>query len=454
MIRDIISPIDQSVYVQRPLADPQQVETTLNAAQAAQQKWANTPLSERADLCRLMVEEFTKQESEIIPELAWQIGRPIKFGGGEVKGFAQRAHHMIDIAPQALADIAAPPQQGFNRFIRKRPLGVVLVIAAWNYPYLIAVNSIIPALMAGNAVILKHASQTMLAAERIAQAGIAAGMPEGLFGYLHLSHQDTDAVMRDARIAHVNFTGSVAAGRHIKANLRDRFIGLGLELGGKDPAYVRADADLPDAIENLVDGAYFNSGQSCCGIERIYVAQEVYDDFVDGFVAQAKTYRLGNPLEAETIIGPMVSVQAAEAARQQIAQAIAAGADSLLPMEGEGAYLSAQILVNVTHNMSLMREESFAPLVGIMPVESDDQAIALMNDSDYGLTASLWTQDIDCAEQIGMQIETGTVFMNRCDYLDPALAWTGVKDTGHGVTLSPLGYDHLTRAQSFHLKQG
>jgi acyl-CoA reductase-like NAD-dependent aldehyde dehydrogenase len=279
-----------------------------------------------------------------------------------------------------------------------------------------------------------------------------------VFQHLHMDHAQTARVIGDARIGFVAFTGSVPGGHAVQRAAAERFIATGLELGGKDPAYVRQDAPLASTIENLVDGSYFNSGQSCCGIERIYVHRAVYKPFVDGFAELTRKYRLGNPLDKETTLGPMVRADAAASVRAQIREAIGKGAKALVdakafPADKEGTpYVAPQVLVDVNHGMQVMSEESFGPVVGIMPVASDEQAIELMNDSRYGLTASIWTADRDAALAIGDRIETGTWFMNRCDYLDPALAWTGVKDSGRGCTLSRLGFEAFTRPKSFHLK--
>ncbi|WP_026630656.1 aldehyde dehydrogenase family protein [Dyadobacter alkalitolerans] len=454
-----ISPIDGSVYVERTLAEPQQVETALAKAVAAQKEWRKTSLDEREAICRKAVDYFLNNADEIGLELTWQMGRPIRYTANEIrKGFQERAKYMISIAPKALADVEVEEISGFKRFIRRDPLGVVFVVAPWNYPYLTSVNSVIPAIMAGNAVILKHAQQTPLCAERYAAAFEYAGLPEGVFQYLHLNHEQVAQVIMDKRIDYVAFTGSVEGGHAVQKAINERFIIGGLELGGKDPAYVRADADLADAVENLVDGSFFNSGQSCCGIERIYVHKDVYDQFVTDFAALTKTYTLGDPTNTETTLGPMVRTSAAEFAQKQINEAISQGATALIdpelfPAHQSGTpYFAPQVLVNVSHNMNVMTEETFAPVVGIMPVESDEEAIKLMNDSQYGLTASIWTSDMDAALAIGEQVETGTWFMNRCDYLDPALAWTGVKNSGRGCTLSTVGYEALTRPKSFHLK--
>lgn len=454
-----ISPVDGSVFVERELATDAQIECALAAAVIAQRHWRAVPLENRMMICRLLVNAMEAQACAIGEELSWQMGRPIRYTPNEIRrGFAERARYMIDVAAAALADIPTPVLPGYHRFIRHEPVGVVFTIAPWNYPYLTSVNSIVPALLAGNAVILKHSAQTPLCAERYAAAFQEAGLPEGVFQFLHLSHAAVDQVIGDPRVDFVAFTGSVQGGLAVQAAASRRFIGTGLELGGKDPAYVRADADLAHAVENLIDGAMFNSGQSCCGIERIYVARPLYSQFVEQAVALTKTYTLGNPLEPETTLGPMVRTSAAVFVRDQIAEAIHQGAQAHIDARDFAAdqpgtpYLAPQILTSVDHTMRVMTDETFGPVVGIMPVDSDEEAIRLMNDSAYGLTAAIWTTDEDAALRIGDQVQTGTWFMNRCDYLDPALAWTGVKNTGRGCTLSVLGYAQLTRPKSYHLR--
>jgi acyl-CoA reductase-like NAD-dependent aldehyde dehydrogenase len=395
---------------------------------------------------------------EIVPELAWQMGRPVRYGAGELRGFEERARYMIAIAEQALGDIDPGPKEGFVRYVRRDPVGVVFTIAPWNYPYLTAVNSVIPALMAGNTVVLKHAASTLLVAERFQQAFDRAKLPTGVFQHLVLSHPQVAEIIAGGLTNMVCFTGSVAGGKAMEEAAAGRFIPVGLELGGKDPAYVRPDANLTHAIENLVDGAFFNSGQSCCAIERIYVHRQVWSDFLAGFVELTRKYVLGSPLDEATTLGPMVRPQAATFVRKQIAAAVRGGAKAHIdprtfPRDRPGTpYLAPQVLTDVTHRMSVMREESFGPVIGIMRVAGDREAIELMNDSPYGLTAAIWTEDVDAAQSIGREIATGTVFMNRCDYLDPALTWTGVKETGRGATLSRVGYEALTRPKSYHLR--
>ena len=454
-----ISPVDGRVVARRKPASDEAIEAALNAADCAQVEWARVPVAERVAAVMKFMNAMVAMNAEIVPELAWQMGRPVK-SGGEFGGFQERLRYMASIAEDSLKPVLpADPREGFRRFISREPVGIVLVIAPWNYPYLTAVNTIGPALMAGNAVLLKHATQTLLVGERFQQAMDAAGIPAGLFQNINLTHEQTTKLLSSGSVDHVNFTGSVNGGKAIERAAAGTFTTLGLELGGKDPAYVRADAKLDHAVENLVDGAFYNSGQCCCGIERIYVDKAIYKPFVEAFVAATAGYVLGNPLDEATNLGPMAQPRFAELVRRQTAEAVSKGASALIdhrafPASREGSpYLAPQVLVDVDHNMSVMVDESFGPVVGIMAVGSDEDAITLMNDSPYGLTASIWTGDVEAAESIGRQVQTGTVFMNRCDYLDPALAWTGVKDTGRGAALSPIGFDMLTRPKSFHLRQ-
>ena len=453
-----ISPVDGRVYVERAFATAAGIERALTLAVTAQQAWRRVPTPERMRIASRFADAFEKRRDRIAEEITWQMGRPLSAAPGEVRGTLERARHMISIASASLADIDVGPKAGFTRFVRREPLGVVLTIAAWNYPYLIAVNSVVPAILAGNAVLLKHSAQTPLCAERFAECFAEAGLPEGVYQYLHMTHADTERVICDPRVAFVAFTGSVAGGHAMQRAAAQRFIATGLELGGNDPAYVRPDAHFAHTVENLVDGAFFNSGQSCCGIGRIYVHQDLYERFVGEFTALTSRYRLGNPTDPSVSLGPLVRTRAADEVRRTIEAAVSDGARALIderhfPESRAGTpYLAPQILVDVRQDMPVVQEETFGPLVSILSVRGDEEAIARMNDSRYGLTASVWTSDEDAALAIGERIETGTWFMNRCDYLDPALAWVGVKDSGRGCTLSRVGFEHLTRPKSFHLR--
>ena len=453
----IISPGSGALFAERGYHSDVDISAALEHARTAQPAWKKTSLADRANLCSAVVAYFAEHAEAWGEEITQMMGRPIRYTPNEIKGgFVERAQYMIDIAAHALADQPTADKHGFRRFIRHEPLGTVLVLAPWNYPYLTSVNAVIPAIMAGNTVILKMAEQTAICAERYAEAFAAAGLPEGVFQFLHIDHDQVARAIQNPAVDYVAFTGSVEGGHAVQQAVSGRLISAGLELGGKDPAYVCADAKITEAVENLVDGAFFNSGQSCCGVERIYVHESIYHKFVEAFVDLTRSYRLGDPLHPETTLGPMVRSANAERVKQQVQAAITAGAQALIDRDAFPElplpYLAPQVLIDVDHSMEIMREETFGPVVGIMPVSDDQEAIRLMNDSRYGLTASIWTHDVDKALAIGAEIETGTWFMNRCDYLDPELAWTGVKDSGKGCTLSPLGYQHLTRPKSYHLK--
>ena len=452
-----ISPIDGRVYAERPVLPLAMAEEAVANARAAQKHWAALPLAERIAKVQAGIAALNAMKDKVVEELAWQMGRPTRFGG-EFGGVNERATYMAQIAETALAPMVVEASDRFERRIVREPVGVVFVMAPWNYPYLTAINTIIPALIAGNSVMLKHSSQTLLVGERLAEAMHAGGVPYDVFQNVVMDHATTEALIGARAFNFINFTGSVAGGANIERAAAGTFTGLGLELGGKDPGYVMDDADLDAAVDSLMDGAMFNAGQCCCGIERIYVHHSLFHAFVEKAVAWVKTLKLGNPFDPETTLGPMANVRFAHVVRSQIADAIADGAKPLIdpalfPADDGGAYLAPQILVNVNHEMRVMREESFGPVVGIMSVKDDDEAVAVMNDSPYGLTASLWTQDAERAARIGAQVETGTIFMNRCDYLDPALCWTGCKDTGRGGSLSGLGYYAVTRPKSYHLKK-
>ena len=459
----VVSPVDASIVAHRTEATPGQIARALDAAQRAQGGWRATPLPDRRVVIQEAMNHMAGSRDEIAETLTMCMGRPKRWAGLEVDGMIGRAEHMMAIAPECLADIHPTPTGGFTRFIRREPMGVVMVLSPWNYPYLTAVNAVVPALLAGNAVILKHSDQTPLAAEHFAEAFAAAGLPKGVFQMLHMNHEATRQVLGDDCIDHVCFTGSVAGGVEVNRAIasrtgRKRFISAGLELGGNDPAYVRPDADIEFAAENIVEGVLFNSGQSCCGIERIYVHEDIATGFIDAAVAAAKAWTLGDPRDGATMLGPVVRQRNADAIRGQITRALESGARPLLDAaawakdRADTTYIAPQLLTNVDHSMAVMADETFGPCAGIMVVRNDQEAVRLMNDSTFGLTASIWSANEVEVTTLAEQVEAGTVFMNRCDYLDPALAWTGVKHSGRGVTLSSVGFEHLTRAKSFHFR--
>ena len=457
-IQKTITPIDNSVYLERPLASENEINEILNNSKKSFIEWKNTSIDERIIVINKFIDNLLALKEEISKEICWQIGRPISQCGNELRGFEERSRHMVNIAKTSLENIPARKNDEFDNYIYKSPLGVIFVMAPWNYPVITATNTIVPALLSGNTLVHKHSSQTPRCAELINQAFEGTGLPKGVFQFVHTNHEVCEKIISDPRVAHVVFTGSVRGGQEVKKYIGTRFINVGLELGGKDPAYVKSDADLNHAVENLVDGALFNSGQSCCGIERIYVDQSIYQDFIDGFKSITEQYKLGDPSLEDTNLGPVVRMSAANFIRTQMSEAEKQGAQRLIDeskfsiAKEDNCYIAPQVMINVDHSMRFMMEETFGPTVGIMPVQNSDEAQKLMNDSPYGLTASIWTKDLDFAKEFGKNVETGTFFMNRCDYLDPALAWTGVKDTGVGCSLSTLAFDQFTRPQSFHLR--
>ena len=455
----LITPIDGTVWFERPWSTAQEVETAVSRAVHAQRAWAQTDLMERQACIERFIGLLEARADVLGAELAYQVGRPVRYGPKELRTCAERARVMSRLAAGALAPVSGDAHPGERRFIQREALGVVLVIPAWNFPWLIAVNAVVPALLAGNAVVLKHSAQAARVGEAYQELLTESGVPEGVFRVLRLPHRETEALIGDPRIAFVAFTGSVKGGHEVVQAAAHRFIDMGLELGGKDPAYVRSDADLASMIPELVDGSFFNSGQSCCGIERIYVHRGLYLEFVEAFVEAVRGYRLGDPREPDTTLGPLARASHASWVRGEIDAALASGAKAWIPerlfpaSQAGTAYLAPQVLTEVDHRMRIMRDETFGPVVGIMPVRDDEEAIGLMNDSPYGLTASVWTQDPEAALAIGQRLETGTFFMNRCDWLEPSLAWTGVKNSGRGCTLSPLGFERLTRPKSFNLRK-
>ncbi len=456
----VVSPIDGRKVAERALATPTEVARRLETARVAQREWQNSPLRERQRICRRAARSLSAERSELAHELTLQMGRPITHGPSEADGVVERTLSLAGMADTSLAPIVPPALPGFERFIERVPVGVVLAITPWNYPYLTAINSLVPALLAGNAVLLKPSPQVPLCAERLERAFLGAGLPAGLLQVLHASPESTRRLIQspDGPDAIV-FTGSVRTGHLVQEAAAARFAGVSLELGGKDPAYVREDADLERAVAGIVEGALFNAGQSCCAVERIYVHESCYTRFVEAAIEEARSYRLGDPRDPDTRLGPLVNPEAARRVRGQIDLAVRAGARSCLgPARNTDSslretYVAAELLTEVDHDMTIMREETFGPVLPVMRVASDAAALELMNDSDYGLSASIWTRDLDAARTMGDELQTGTVFVNRCDYLDPALAWTGVKNSGRGCALSQLGFGTFVRAKSFHLRR-
>jgi len=454
----IISPEDGRVVATRPYHSSNDIQAALEKTRLSNKSWQQQKVAHRHEILQRFAQIIDRKRTEISNSITAQMGRPIRFSPGEVSGVIERATKMLEIGTTALQAQHHEHDGDIERYITRVPLGTILIIAPWNYPFLTIINSLIPALLSGNTVLLKHSQSTALCAEILVECLEEAGLPKGVCQYLHMSGADTEKLLRLSSVDGVVFTGSVAIGSRVEAATAGQFIPSALELGGKDAAYVRQDANIAFSAENLVEGALFNSGQSCCGIERIYVHENVYDEFIDHVTQLAKAFAPNISSNPKTIMGPVINAQAAQTIKQQQDAAIAAGARPLLAdasldhLPNTGTYLNPQFLLNVTHDMAFMQEETFGPNAGIIKVTSDEQAAGLINDSEYGLTASVWTQDKEAARALGMQINTGTIFMNRCDYLDPSLTWSGTKNSGKGQSLGEYGYHQVTRPKSFHLR--
>jgi acyl-CoA reductase-like NAD-dependent aldehyde dehydrogenase len=452
---NVINPADESIFLTVEPTSEQEIDGILSRMRAAQQDWRSVPVEVRVKVCGEFIGAFRAMKDKVALDITRQMGKPLIQAMREVDTMLDRAETMLRLAPAALADDILPPKEGFRRYIHREPLGIVLNIPAWNYPLLIAVNVIIPALVAGNAVLIKHARLTPLCGDAFVEAFRNTSLPPGLVASIHVGHATIRKLIGRRAVDFISFTGSVEGGRQVYEAASTKLIDVGLELGGKDPAFVCEDANFWHAVQNTVDGAFYNAGQSCCAVERIYVMRSIYQRFIDAYVAEVEKYKVGDPERPGVGMGPLAQAKAVEFMEYQVKDAVSRGAKVLTGgkrLPGPGYYFQPTVLVNVDHTMSLMMEETFGPLIGIMPVDTEDEAVRLMNDSRYGLTASIWTEDIERGEELAARTNAGTVYVNRCDYLDPELAWVGIKDSGHGCTLSHLGYHYLTRPKSFHLR--
>ncbi|KAK7417537.1 hypothetical protein QQX98_004502 [Neonectria punicea] len=455
-----ISPNTNEAILSRNGASSIDLETLPKVATEAFQSFRKTTLKERQGIVRKFLDGLVAKKDQLGEELTAQMGRPINYTPGEVATAVKRGEYLLKISDEALQDTDGEAEKGFKRFIRKIPVGPVLVIFAWNYPYLILVNSLIPAILTGNTVILKGSPQTPTVVERVAETFAEAGLPKGVLQYFHCGSPITmETIVRSPLISLICFTGSVGGGLAVQKAAADRVVNVGLELGGKDPAYVRADVDIDWAAGEIVDGAVFNSGQSCCSLERVYVDEKIHDAFVEAVQKVLKGYKLGDPFDKSTHVGPVVSKRSKEAIEEHIKDALDKGAKDATPenesfsnLPLKGNFVKPTLLVDVNHTMRVMVEETFGPVVAVQKVKSDAEAIQLMNDSEFGLTASIWTKDTDKGYEIAEDVEAGTVFVNRCDYPSPDLAWTGWKNSGKGQTLSRFGYDQFVKLKSYHLK--
>ncbi len=442
----VVNPYNQEIVCALPYHNRAELNQKVATAVEAYQQWRLVPIEKRIKAVIGGLSYFRTHEEEIAREITIQMGKPICEARREVTTFFDRAEYMISISKETLQADSLPEKNGFHRRIEHAPLGPILNIAAWNYPLLIPVNIVIPALIAGNTVLLKHSPKTPLCGKRFEEA----------FGHLVqnliLTHTQTSQLIADPRIQYVAFTGSVATGRHVYQQAAKRLLPVGLELGGKDAAYVAEDADIQFAVENLVDGACYNAGQSCCSVERVYVHKKYYADFLKRAKPILKQYKLGDPMSDETTLGPLVSKSDLDKLEAQLADSISRGARLLLGGKRWNNFFLPTLISDVPNDAIIMQEESFGPIVSVKMVRNDEEALSDMADSRYGLTASIWTKSKLRAERFAQELPVGTVYQNRCDYLDPALPWTGVKESGIGSTLSRYGFYSVTRRKAIHFR--
>lgn len=454
---EVVNPYNQEIVCELPYDEGARIDGKIDAARHAYEQWRHLSIEERSRQVARGLERFRSNADAIARDITRQMGKPLRQSRREVETFFGRAEYMRSIAEESLAPDILPGKEGFHRRIEHVPLGLVLCIAAWNYPLLIPVNVVVPALLAGNTVLLKHSAKTPLCGQHFEDA-FGNLEPAGLVTNLVLTHEQTAALIADRRVDHVNFTGSVSGGHQVYRVAAQRLLDVGLELGGKDPAYVAEDADLDFSAEHLIDGACYNAGQSCCAVERVYVHRTLYPDFLARAKALMERYRLGDPLDEETTLGPLANRSALDLLERRVEEAVRRGARLLLGgrrLEGtNGNFFPPTLLADVPNDAALMQEETFGPVVPALAVADDDEALARMGDTRYGLTASVWTRSRERAERFATALEAGTIYQNRCDYLDPALPWTGTRDSGKGTTLSRYGFYHLTRRKSIHFRTG
>lgn len=451
---EVISPIDGTTYLTRPYAGAGEIAAKIEAARAALKPWRRVPLAQRVALVRRFGEEMKARADALADSVSRSIGRP-RWQADETARLALVGELLAGKAGETLADHAFESDDTIRRFARPMPGGLHLSICAWNYPTAMLGYLVSQPLIAGNVVVLKHSPQTPLIAEIAEEAWQAAGGPAGVFQSLHLSHADAERLVAAGTFNAVNFIGSVAGGKRVHAAAGGTMTSVHLELGGKDPAYIRADADIEKLVGDIAEGCFSNAGQSCCSVERIYVDRAIHDRFVDALVAETAKWTIGHPIEAKAMIGPVVRREAAERIRAQLDEAVGAGARRLVNATTAlgDAYVPAEVLVGADHSMSIMREELFGPVAAIQAVSGDDEAIALMNDSHYGLSASIWTRDIERGVALLDEVEAGTVYLNRCDHADLYLPWGGVKDSGLGRTNGQAGLIESTVAKAFHVRR-
>jgi acyl-CoA reductase-like NAD-dependent aldehyde dehydrogenase len=451
---EVINPATGEVIAELPTDTGQSIARAYARARGAQRSWAATPLPQRLASLRRFRDGIVRETDRLAAILTSEVGKPIRQSRNELAGLLGRLDFFLQAAEPTLAPKTVFDDGGMRERITHEPLGVVANISAWNYPYFVGANVFVPALLAGNCVLYKPSEYATLTGIEIGNLLHAAGIPQDAFQVI-VGAGEAGAALLAQPIDGLFFTGSYATGARIAQAGGPRMIRLQLELGGKDPAYVCEDVDAAAAAASLADGAMYNTGQSCCSVERIYVHRSIHDAFVEAFVAEVKGFRIGDPTDESSYIGPLTRGAQLDVLAAQVADARARGARLLTGgrrLDPPGHWFEPTVFSDVDHSMLLMREESFGPIIGIQKVGDDDEAVRLMNDTDYGLTAGVYTRDAARAERILARIEAGSVYWNCCDRVSPRLPWSGVKHSGIGLTLSTYGIETFTRPKAWHLR--
>ncbi|MGZ8254284.1 MAG: aldehyde dehydrogenase family protein [Burkholderiaceae bacterium] len=451
---NIVNPANGRVLAELPQDTLESVAAKYRAARSAQPAWAAAPLETRLAAIRRFREEVVRETERLAAILTSEVGKPIKQSRNELNGLLARIDFFLGSAGSTLAPRQVHDEGGMREVIAHEPLGVIANISAWNYPYFVGANVFVPALLTGNAVLYKPSEFATLTGLEIGKLLHLSGIPQDVFTVVIGAGEVGRAVLSQ-RVDGVFFTGSYATGARIAQDIGPRMIKLQLELGGKDPTYVCEDVDVAAAAASLADGAMYNAGQSCCAVERIYVHAKIHDAFVDTLVKEVQAFRVGDPTSEDTYIGPLTRAPQLDVLERQVADAKDKGAKLLTGgarLPAPGNWFQPTVFSHVNHSMELMREESFGPIIGIQKVGSDDEAIRLMNDTEYGLTAGVYTRDEARARRILAQVRAGSVYWNCCDRVSPRLPWSGVGHSGVGLTLSTYGIETFTRPKAWHLR--
>ena len=451
---EVINPANGAPIAELATDSPETVAAKYAAARVAQPAWAAVPLAHRIEMLQRFRAAIVANLDKLSAILTAEVGKPIKQARNEINGLLGRIDFFLEHAPATLADRVVHDADGMRERIEHAPLGVIANISAWNYPYFVGGNVFIPALLAGNAVLYKPSEYASLTGCEISTLLHASGVPQDVFAMV-VGAGDVGAALLAQPVDGVFFTGSAATGKRILQALGSNLVKVQLELGGKDPTYVCEDVDVAAAAASLADGAMYNTGQSCCSVERIYVHASIHDAFVAAFVKEVQGMRVGLPTLDDSYIGPLTREPQVQVLEQQVADAVAKGARVLVGgkrIDQPGNWFQPTVLVDVNHAMAVMRDESFGPIIGIQKVADDDEAVQLMNDTDYGLTAGVYTRSEARAQRILARVQAGSVYWNCCDRVSPRLPWSGVKQSGIGLTLSTYGIETFTRPKAWHLR--